>query len=423
MNIHRSTEMYNQLENGTGVMVDCGGDPENKIDRYDGRALLDIIPRAKGGTAPMESTEMQKLISFETYRDLVRLKSLGLNENDALLLAENENIEIRAAVKANATQSVHSHSEVKPQSLNLPLSISSSAAATYGTSAVLLDEFLNTDCYINYNSIGCRSSFSESGRKLGPNQRLLDRDSLDKIGYQEFGISDYCNKLKRLLKVEGDHDAFHELQSARSQGNQKKKYTDHDRHRGLQGGFPHQSSYHSSRDLSKRSGALTRGGGGVHGQPEFITEFTTDAHEIEEGQIEFPSPWDAMESATIAIETDPAFEMHDPSRLGFEQRTQARKRKLEEERRQEELKSEEAARKLLDSRKEAKLKAQGYDPKKKKETPQERLKRFTAAQLEKQAKKDAMQSRQKQIQNEKDQQARIKIERSGLNLGIKSNTK
>lgn len=112
--------------------------------------------------------------------------------------------------------------------------------------------------------------------------------------------------------------------------------------------------------------------------------------------------------------------MHDPSRLGFEQRTQARKRKLEEDRKLELLKSEESARELLNSKKSAKSRTQGNQ---RKETPQERLKRFTAAQLEKQAKKDAVQSRQKRIQNERDQEARLQIERSGFQLGKRSNSK
>lgn len=51
--------MYNQLENGTGVMIDCGGDPEIKIDRYDGRALLDFLPNSK--EPPKEASEMDNV--------------------------------------------------------------------------------------------------------------------------------------------------------------------------------------------------------------------------------------------------------------------------------------------------------------------------------------------------------------------------
>lgn len=47
------------MESGTGVMIDCNGDSEIKIDRYDGRALLDFIVNVK--RAPQQLSEIDQV--------------------------------------------------------------------------------------------------------------------------------------------------------------------------------------------------------------------------------------------------------------------------------------------------------------------------------------------------------------------------
>lgn len=96
------------------------------------------------------------------------------------------------------------------------------AAAMYGTTSVILDEYL-ADSFSDNDSIGQSSTFNESTKKSSVNQRLIDRDAMDKIGHQEFGISDFSHKLKKLLKAEGDRDALDELKSARYVFYQKKR--------------------------------------------------------------------------------------------------------------------------------------------------------------------------------------------------------
>lgn len=49
---------------------------------------------------------------FEAYRDLIRMKSFGIREAEALDLAEKESVEIRAALRVAAAQSIgHPHSK------------------------------------------------------------------------------------------------------------------------------------------------------------------------------------------------------------------------------------------------------------------------------------------------------------------------
>ena len=48
-------------------------------------------------------------MAFEAYRDLIRMKSLKLCEEEVLLLVENESVELRAAAKAAASHGSHHH--------------------------------------------------------------------------------------------------------------------------------------------------------------------------------------------------------------------------------------------------------------------------------------------------------------------------
>jgi len=175
----------------------------------------------------------------------------------------------------------------------------------YGTTVVVLDEYL-IDSFSDNDSIGPRSSFNESSKKSSVNQRLIDRDAMDKIGHQEFGISDFSHKLKKLLKVEGDRDALNELKSARFvfikihsdfsfrfQGTYRKKFSDHDRHRGHHW-ISHRSMSRQDSDVDCLNEARVGAGRlkgverGVQGKPEFITEFVADG---DEGRIECPTSW------------------------------------------------------------------------------------------------------------------------------------
>lgn len=42
----------------------------------------------------------------------------------------------------------------------------------------------------------------------GRGAQVLDRDELDRVGEEQFGIEHFSSRLKRVLKFEGDADAF-----------------------------------------------------------------------------------------------------------------------------------------------------------------------------------------------------------------------
>ncbi|PNH09620.1 CLK4-associating serine/arginine rich protein [Tetrabaena socialis] len=102
--IVRNTEQHQNLESGTGLIAWDGG---TLIDRFDGRALLDFYrepdPSAKGRPKSAQEHKLEQSLNFESFRDAVRLAAKGLSEEAGLTFARQENIEIRAAMRAAAT--------------------------------------------------------------------------------------------------------------------------------------------------------------------------------------------------------------------------------------------------------------------------------------------------------------------------------
>eukprot|EP00798_Chlamydomonas_sp_ICE-L_P001559 gene1559-32941_t len=143
--LHKNVEQYKATERQDGL-IPWNGDQDNLIDRFDGRALLDFLVdkdqqrpgrpetetevklkkvgwekrgRGKGrrgdGRALLDflvDKDRQRLGKPETetevklkksFRDLVRLEAMGLNEAKGLAFASSENISIRAAARTAAT--------------------------------------------------------------------------------------------------------------------------------------------------------------------------------------------------------------------------------------------------------------------------------------------------------------------------------
>lgn len=44
----------------------------------------------------------RQLVNFEAFRDLVKMLQLGISEETAILLAEDENLDMRASAKSTA---------------------------------------------------------------------------------------------------------------------------------------------------------------------------------------------------------------------------------------------------------------------------------------------------------------------------------
>ena len=79
--------------------------------------------------------------------------------------------------------------------------------AVYGTTAALLEDGPSSES---------EESESETpthrGKKPG---RSLNRNLLDRIGREDFGLPNFCHKLKRVMKMEGETSALKELRFSR----------------------------------------------------------------------------------------------------------------------------------------------------------------------------------------------------------------
>lgn len=70
MTLHKNKDMYDQIENGEGIMIKWNEKHDNLIDRYDGRALLDFIREA-----PVTRTSTNlKTVKYKEERALEEVK-------------------------------------------------------------------------------------------------------------------------------------------------------------------------------------------------------------------------------------------------------------------------------------------------------------------------------------------------------------
>lgn len=101
----------------------------------------------------------------------------------------------------------------------------------------------------------------------------------------------------------------------------------------------------------------------------------------------------------------------DPSRMAMERQREAKREVKDrdwQEKHPAESRPKKSASDLLMESRDARLRAKGLE---RRETPQERIKRIMAAQLNKQVKKDTLITARKKIEAERDRQARLQIER------------
>ncbi|DBA79011.1 TPA: hypothetical protein ACH3X1_008876 [Trebouxia sp. C0004] len=102
-------EQYQAVQGMEG-MIPMNGQQDNLIDRFDGRALLDFYrePAINRQTKPRteDELELEELLAFETYRDLVKLLQQNVSEEQGLIAAELRNIEERASARSAAAAAV-----------------------------------------------------------------------------------------------------------------------------------------------------------------------------------------------------------------------------------------------------------------------------------------------------------------------------
>ncbi|BBN18519.1 CLK4-associating serine/arginine rich protein [Marchantia polymorpha subsp. ruderalis] len=103
--MHHDAAIYQATQDQQGL-IPWNGKQTNLIDRFDGRALLDVIREYDPRTRPVrekteEEEELDELVNFERYRDLIKQRRRGFTDEQGLEDVEQE-LETRAIAPLSA---------------------------------------------------------------------------------------------------------------------------------------------------------------------------------------------------------------------------------------------------------------------------------------------------------------------------------
>lgn len=106
--LSRNDSYYYSVEHQEGL-VPWDGNPDILIDRFDARALLDayaLRPTPAGSRQQRHLSsrdkQLEAMLAFESYRDLVRLMALGLAPQEGIMRVQEENVAVRAQARTAA---------------------------------------------------------------------------------------------------------------------------------------------------------------------------------------------------------------------------------------------------------------------------------------------------------------------------------
>ncbi|KAI8996872.1 alternative splicing regulator-domain-containing protein, partial [Pilobolus umbonatus] len=87
--LYADAEQFYYHEN-TDNLMPWQGNPDIKIDRFDGRSLLDYVPGSSVSEETKEEREMSDELNFERYHDLIEAERLHVSEAQRLREVEEE---------------------------------------------------------------------------------------------------------------------------------------------------------------------------------------------------------------------------------------------------------------------------------------------------------------------------------------------
>ncbi|PRW45018.1 CLK4-associating serine arginine rich isoform X2 [Chlorella sorokiniana] len=208
--VKNDAQFYAQQQNEG--LVPWGAQPDVLIDRYDVRSLLDMYvapdPRVlahRQRTA--KELELEEQLRFEAYRDLVRLKCLGLSERQGIAHAEQENVAIRAASRAAAVAALEAAKGPKPLPSQSALFAGSGASATPAGTG-------------QFAAVGFSYGGSEGGGGDEEEEEEEEEESddddvpataedadMDRSALKEFGLEDFSSMLRWAMRQEAEEAA------------------------------------------------------------------------------------------------------------------------------------------------------------------------------------------------------------------------
>ncbi|KAL4449357.1 hypothetical protein ABPG77_007001 [Micractinium sp. CCAP 211/92] len=437
-------------------LVPWGAHPDVLIDRYDVRSLLDIYvepdPRVwRHRQRSAQEVELEEQLRFEAYRDLIRLKCLGLSDRQGIKHAEQENVAIRAAARQAAVAALEATQGPKPLPPQNAAFASSAGTGQYAAVGFSYGGDAGADQGGGgQEAEGYEEDEEDSDDDLPVTAEDRDMDALA----AGFGVEDFSSMLRWAMRAEAEEAAANRKRSRRGWSKKKAKL----RAKRLEGqGLdpslftkppPGQAARHAQQatDISwiperkpeelaqlytadQRGSPTYEGGGtrqgsgalsGARPQPEYITSFGGGidagggAWRSQQGGgaaagpgHDEQGPKDALPGAADPAREGPAFLPAAALKLHGVRPEERRERYGSVSGR-----DYSKARSSAATAAAAATVVRAVD--KSKETPQERLKRLMAAQLNKKIQKDSLSAAQKQQQAEADQRARAAQEAAAL---------
>lgn len=454
--VHLDATIYQATEDQQGL-IPWNGKEDNLIDRFDGRALLDMVREYNPSFHQREKTEeedeLEVMVNFQRYRDLIKQRRRGLSDKQGLEDVEQE-LEARstapfadkqqrsAVVAAKPTygqvgfayEGAASGASSKEDALALGLGESDSdeepveeeEGSSSEDSEDELIESIGQDYGVpKFNSLLSldRKLKEEEGRakelvKGDPAMRKLSRKERRKVSQQEREREKEA--ARQLSNRPLQHDPYRELRKSPTYDSYH-SFVRRDRGRSLSLSPPNSRSRQDYRDRDSdsyerdhRGRKRKSSGGGTTSTIEYITEFGVEgtAGESERNTAPTTSPsHDApLPSRRIleALHSDPAAIAVTPSVSG-QSVTDWDARHRDRDPRASGVSSSSALAKLskLPTSASAVPKASPANPKSAPETPQERLRRIMNKQLSKQIKKDIVSEAGKRREQEKERQEKL----------------
>lgn len=459
--VHHDATIYQATEDQQGL-IPWNGKEDNLIDRFDGRALLDMIREYSSAThqhllreKTEEEDELEVMVNFQRYRDLIKQRRRGLSDKQGLEDVEQE-LETRSTAPfpgdkqravvakptygqvgfayegAGGSSAGASKEEVSAAGVGESDSDEEAAEEEEGSSSEdsedELIESIGQDYGVQkFNSLLSldRKLKEEEGRakelvKGDPAMRKLSRKERRKVSQQEREREKEAARQQNNRPLQ--HDPYRELRKSPTYDSYH-SLSRRERGRSLSLSPPNSRSrldYRDRDDDRDHRGRKRKSSSGNTSTIEYITEFGVEGTAGEPERSTAPNaspssheldvPRHALPSRRIleALHSDPAALAVTPSASGVSTNDwDARQR--EREARVSSVSSSSALAKLskVATPGSAANKTSSQATAKSQETPQERLKRIMNKQLSKQIKKDIVSEAGKRREQEKERQEKL----------------
>ncbi|CAK0781024.1 hypothetical protein CVIRNUC_005260 [Coccomyxa viridis] len=427
----RNQDAYAAAEAREGMLA-WNGNADNMIDRFDGRALLDFYkdpdPRKKPEKTD-EELELEELVTFEGFRDLVKLLRLSISEETGIALAEDENLEMRASAKSTAIGQFNQQTAPPGPRSSTGIPAGSGQYGAVGFS---------------YNGATAADS---SGSDSENSDEDLDEPAPEDINVDSLaanlGIDAFSVLLRRAEREEAEmaegiykrrkrrwsrKTAAQRAKRMAGQGlgplmNKKPDILIAPPSRALarlpRRDSPTYDSYR--RDSRSRSRSESRSPEAPRQRSEYITEFKATKGRSHAHGSAGSAPHDLSAPKRGEAYRDALPQTADPAVLGDgpvslpPQAVQMQGVRAYDSfyvSREEERRHERARERERDLRRQKEAAPKQVPVRKEKETPMERLKRLRAAQLNKTYQKEVVSTQQRKLQEERDRAARESLQRA-----------